>query len=90
MWDSVSAGCEATIEERTKLRLATCNAAAASAQAVDFCYDTGGSSSIYDSSLLQRCFRDVHAATQHVAVAPDGLEDAGRVLFGLEPSSLFF
>lgn len=49
-----------------------------------------GGSSIYESSLLQRCFRNVHTVTQHIAVAPDNLEDVGRVVFGLEPKSPLF
>lgn len=90
MWETIKAGDEASIDQRAKLRLATCNVATACAQAVDLAYHTGGGSSIYNGSLLQRCFRDVHAATQHMAVAPDGMEDAGRVLFGLQPTSPFF
>ncbi len=90
MWETVKAGGEPSPQQRAKLRLATISAATACAQAVDLVYQTGGGTSIYNRSLLQRCFRDVHAATQHVAVAPDGLEDVGRVMFGLQPSSPFF
>jgi alkylation response protein AidB-like acyl-CoA dehydrogenase len=90
VWETVKAGDEPTLEQRAKLRLATCNAAAASAQAVDLAYQTGGASSIFQQSRLQRCFRDIHTATQHMAVAPDGLEDVGRVLFGLQPNAPLF
>ncbi|MEX0785309.1 MAG: acyl-CoA dehydrogenase family protein [Dehalococcoidia bacterium] len=90
MWDSLLRGDEATMMQRTKMRLATCNAAIASAQAVDIAYNLGGGTSIYKKSQLQRCFRDVHAATQHAAVAPDGMENTGRVLFGLDPAGPMF
>jgi alkylation response protein AidB-like acyl-CoA dehydrogenase len=86
IWETLLRGDEASMEQRTKLRLATCHAAIASAEAVDIAYNLGGGSSIYKKSELQRCFRDVHAATQHAAVAPDGMENTGRVLFGLEPT----
>jgi hypothetical protein len=33
---------------------------------------------------LQRCFRDVHTATQHLMVSPRIDETVGKVLFGLE------
>ena len=36
-----------------------------------------------DSSPLQRRFRDVHVATQHIMVAPASWELAGRLLLGL-------
>jgi hypothetical protein len=45
----------------------------------------GGSASIFEKHPLERCFHDVHAATQHGAVAPKGLEVAGRVFLGMEP-----
>jgi alkylation response protein AidB-like acyl-CoA dehydrogenase len=78
------------LQQRAKLRVAATHAATASAQAVDLAYLTGGGSSIYETSLLQRCFRDAHAVTQHVGVAPDTLEDVGRVLFGLQPKMIIF
>ena len=35
-------------------------------------------------SPLQRCFRDVHVATQHAMVGASTLELAGRVLLGVD------
>lgn len=87
VWETVQAGDEANMRQRATLRGAACHAAIASAQVVDLMYNTGGGSSIYYSSLLQRAFRDVHAATQHVGVAPDSMEEVGRVLLGLSPTA---
>jgi hypothetical protein len=39
---------------------------------------------VYATSPLQRCFRDVHVATQHTMVAPPTYELAGRILLGLD------
>jgi alkylation response protein AidB-like acyl-CoA dehydrogenase len=50
---------------------------------VDEAYRLGGGTSIYESSPLQRRFRDVHAATQHMLVAPATWELTGRLLLGL-------
>ncbi len=69
-------------EQRAVLRLAATNVARSCARAVDLMYDAGGGTSLYRESLLQRCFRDVHAVTQHAAVAPATLELSGRVLLG--------
>ena len=46
-------------------------------------YEAGGGSSIYDTNPLQRRFRDVHVATQHMMVAPATSELAGRLLLGV-------
>jgi alkylation response protein AidB-like acyl-CoA dehydrogenase len=70
-------------EERALVRLAATQATHASAQAVDLAYRAGGSTSIYAKSALQRCFRDVHVATQHGMVAEPTFALAGRVLLGL-------
>lgn len=69
--------------ERAALRLAATHAATSAATAVDLMYAAGGATAIYASSALQRCFRDVHTATQHVMVAPATGELVGRLLLGL-------
>ncbi len=69
--------------QRTALRLAATHAATSAAAAVDLMYNAGGATAIYSSSALQRCFRDVHTATQHVMVSPATGELTGRLLLGL-------
>jgi alkylation response protein AidB-like acyl-CoA dehydrogenase len=83
-WEVATRGGELTVEHRARLRLAATHATTASAQVVDAMYTAGGGTSIYRASTLQRRFRDVHAATQHVMVAPATYELAGRILLGLE------
>jgi alkylation response protein AidB-like acyl-CoA dehydrogenase len=90
VWDEVQSKGEASFDRRATLRNASCHAAIASADAVDLMYNAGGGTSIYSKSLLQRAFRDVHAATQHIGVAPDSMEDVGRIMLGLEPSGPMF
>ncbi len=82
-WTTVSAGNPVTDEQKRMLRLAATHATFAAAQAVDRCYSAGGGAAIYESSPLQRVFRDVHVATQHAMVAPRTLELAGRLRLGL-------
>jgi alkylation response protein AidB-like acyl-CoA dehydrogenase len=71
-------------EHRRDVRLATTHATRASAEAVDLMYHLAGGSSVYRSSPLQRIFRDVHVATQHMMVSPATLELTGRLFLGLE------
>ncbi|MBK7825522.1 acyl-CoA dehydrogenase family protein [Nannocystis sp.] len=82
--DEVSALGHAGLRTRALLRAAACHAASASASVVDHAYEAGGATSIYSGSPLQRCFRDVHVATQHIMVGPTSAILAGRVLLGVD------
>ena len=75
---------EMSVELRTNLRLAATNATWSAVRATDLMYTAGGGTSNYAASPLQRCFRDVHAITQHAAVAPPTWELCGRFLLGLD------
>lgn len=79
-----SEGEDLDVHDRIRLRLAGTHATRTAARVVDRMYDLGGGTSIYSSSRLQRAFRDVHAATQHMVVAPATYELTGRLLLGLE------
>ncbi|HEU0029166.1 MAG TPA: acyl-CoA dehydrogenase family protein [Kofleriaceae bacterium] len=81
---AIASGAPASLSIRARLRLAACHATTEAAAAVDLAYETGGGTSIYATSPLQRCFRDVHVATQHIMVSPTAATLAGRVLLGLE------
>ena len=82
-WQKARRGDAIPIEERRDIRLATTHAVQASVRVVDSMYTLAGGSSVYDTSDLQRRFRDVHVATQHVMVAPTTLETVGRLLLGV-------
>jgi alkylation response protein AidB-like acyl-CoA dehydrogenase len=82
-WDAAEASGEVSIEQRAALRLAATHATAASAAAVDTAYDLGGGTAIYDTSPLQKRFRDIHAATQHMLIGPSTWELTGRLMLGL-------
>jgi len=75
--------------QRARARLAMTTAVRNAAAAVDLLYDAGGGSSIYESSPLERCFRDIHVATQHAAVTRPSYETVGQVLLGLTPQVPF-
>lgn len=85
LWNDAIAERGVTMPARAHVRLASWHAVTSATQAVDLVYLTGGATSLYATSPLERAFRDVHAMTQHIAVHPRTMETAGRVLFGLEP-----
>ena len=63
--------------------MAATGAAEAAAAVVDVAYHLGGGASIYESSPLQRHFRDVHTMTQHIMVNESSFKAPGRALLGL-------
>ena len=69
-------------EVSARVRLASAHAAQSAAEAVDLMWNTAGTTTIYAGSRLERCFRDVHVATQHIAVAPSNIEMAGQYFLG--------
>jgi indole-3-acetate monooxygenase len=68
---------------RASIRLASTHAAQSAAEAVDLMFNAAGTTAIYASNRLERCFRDVHVATQHVTVAPSNIEMVGQYFLGL-------
>jgi alkylation response protein AidB-like acyl-CoA dehydrogenase len=83
-WSAASGGASIPVDLRRDLRLATTNAVQESVRVVDAMYTLAGGLSVYESSPLQRQFRDVHVATQHIMVAPSTLETVGRLLLGID------
>jgi hypothetical protein len=53
------------------------NAVQTGAQVVSLMYDAAGSDAVYAASTLERCFRDVHVITQHLAGASNRYEQLG-------------
>jgi indole-3-acetate monooxygenase len=81
-WAAAQGSETASVELRTGLRLAATHATRTAADIALSMYDLGGGSSIYESSPLQRRFRDAHAATAHFQVNQATWELTGRVLLG--------
>lgn len=71
-------------ELRVGLRLASTHAVEAAAEAVDAVQRLAGGSAIYESSPIERRFRDIHVATQHMLIGPATWELTGRSLLGQE------
>lgn len=83
-WQSACREGRIGVEHRRDIRLATTHATRSCARAVDLMYNLGGGTSVYRTSPLQRIFRDIHVATQHMMVGPATFELTGRMLLGLD------
>jgi alkylation response protein AidB-like acyl-CoA dehydrogenase len=64
------------------VRLASAHAVRAAGEAVDLMYDLGGGTAVYNSSRLDRCFRDVHTASHHTLISSANMELIGRYYLG--------
>jgi indole-3-acetate monooxygenase len=87
IWAEATAGRTPTLRQRAIARLAAAKAAETSAQAVDLLFNAAGGTALFESNRLERCFRDVHATTQHIGTNAGNFELAGRVLLGLDPGT---
>jgi alkylation response protein AidB-like acyl-CoA dehydrogenase len=87
IWSEAAAGRTPTLRQRAIARLAAAKAAEASAQAVDLLYNAAGGSALFENNPIERCFRDVHATTQHIGTQASNFELGGRVLLGLDPGT---
>jgi len=79
-WQAGQDGQAVSVEARNRLRLAATHAVRTSADVVRDMYDLAGGTAIYDSSPLQRRFRDAYTATAHFQVNEASRELPGRIL----------
>ena len=82
-WDVAQTSENIPVERRAALRMACTHMVRTGADIARNCYDLGGGAALFQSSDLQRRFRDAHAMTQHIVTAPGTWELTGRLLFGL-------
>jgi alkylation response protein AidB-like acyl-CoA dehydrogenase len=87
IWRKGEAGESFSIQDRAHARLAVVTAAKLAVQAVDLVADAAGMNSAQTSCPIERCWRDVHPASQHVLMNTSRFEVVGRVLFGLDPGA---
>jgi alkylation response protein AidB-like acyl-CoA dehydrogenase len=85
VWDTVLAGDVADRRQRALVRLACSHACQESIRAVELVHEAAGTSANFEDSPIGRARRDVAVVAQQVMVAPHFIEDAGRVLLGLDP-----
>ena len=87
MWDAVQSGKEDVGDEVLQTRLAVTHAVHESVRAIDMLYHASGTNAVRSSNLLERYFRDVHAAMMHAGGLIVNFEQGGRVALGLPPGA---
>ncbi len=90
IWETILAGNDFTPRQNALARLAAIEAARTAAAVAHRASTIAGGTSLYLSSPIQRHARDADAVTHHFVVSPPNMEDVGRVLLGLDPTSPIF
>src|SRR5215813_4147574 len=90
MWQTVLAGDFVTERQRSDLRMAMTHAAQSAAQATHIVCATAGTTSIFNSSPLERYARDAEVVTRHNQLQFVNYEAVGRTMLGLESNSPLF
>ncbi len=83
LWEELRRSGGALGAREAELSSAAVLASDAAAHATQMALRAGGAHAIFRSEPLQRCFRDLHAGRQHIAVAEEVWERAGRSAFAL-------
>ena len=74
--------------QRALVRLACSHACQEAIRAVELVHQAAGTSANFENSPIGKARRDVVVVAQQLMVAPQFIEDAGRVLLGLDPAEL--
>jgi indole-3-acetate monooxygenase len=80
---SLCAGDRLTMDQRSAIRLAASHTSEACTEAVDLCARAAGGTAVYETSVLQRCVRDVHTASAHMMTSDRNIITYARLRFGL-------
>ncbi len=89
MWQTVVKHHKLPTEERIKVRLAGTHAIRTSADVVNTAYTICGSTAIFETNTIQRCFQDAHAIRQQIQGRPDHYDTVGQFYLGMEPKGIF-
>jgi indole-3-acetate monooxygenase len=83
VWDTASAGDVPSIEQRARLQLAAQQAMRAAVEVVDVAFNLAGAGAVRSSHPLQRCFRDLHVANQHIYFSTAALKRYAKTRFDI-------
>jgi alkylation response protein AidB-like acyl-CoA dehydrogenase len=84
IWRAACEGDSPSSQQAVLSQLSRTHAAHACAEAVDLMYAAAGSTALYATNRIARCFCDIHAVTQRGVVSSLGWEQAGRAFLGME------
>jgi indole-3-acetate monooxygenase len=86
-WEKVTRGDPYSLQQRALVMSANQVLQRAAVAAVDAVLPLAGASAVYADNPIQRCSRDLRAASQHIFFNLDVLKDIGEVALGRTPTA---
>ncbi|WP_410571693.1 acyl-CoA dehydrogenase family protein [Amycolatopsis sp. cmx-4-61] len=90
LWDTACAGDVPDVRQRGQFLLAAQQAMRASLSAVDIAFGYAGAGALHADQPMQRCFRDLHAAAQHIYFSAAASKRYAKLRFGIEQPTFWF
>jgi alkylation response protein AidB-like acyl-CoA dehydrogenase len=87
VWSRGEEGLRFDLDARVRMRSRVVTSVRLAGRAVDLLPDAAGMNGVAVPSALERAWRDVHTASQHVLLSVARLEITGRALLGLDPGA---
>ena len=87
VWETVSSGDPCSLRQRARVMSANQTLQRSAVAAVDALLPLAGASAVYADNPIQRCSRDLHAASQHIYFNVEVLKDIGQVALGRTPTA---
>jgi alkylation response protein AidB-like acyl-CoA dehydrogenase len=84
LWETCLAGDEPNLQQRTRMILAANQAMRAGVDAVDSLFPLAGAEGVYTGQPLERCFRDLHTANQHIIFSSERDKMFSKLQFGID------
>jgi alkylation response protein AidB-like acyl-CoA dehydrogenase len=90
IWHTVCGGDPPSLEQRGRMLLACSQAMRAAVKAVDRVMYLVGADAVMSDQPLQRCFRDLHAANQHIIFSAPRDQAYAKLRFGIDQPTYSF
>ena len=84
-WETVNRGDRSSLQPRAAIASASQTLQRSAVAAVDAILPLTGARAIYSDKPIRRCFRDLHAASQHIFYGSDGPTHIGQVALARTP-----
>ncbi|HSS11812.1 MAG TPA: acyl-CoA dehydrogenase family protein, partial [Acidimicrobiales bacterium] len=87
LWDTCCRGDVPNLQQRARMLLAANQAMRAGVDAVDALFRLAGAEAVFADRPLQRCFRDIHTANQHILFSANRDKAFTKLQYGIDQAT---